>query len=71
MSDANVIDFPRRAVAVSPHNGYRDWLAWVECELSILGYDLSACDYDWRAAHAKGLRPEVAATEAAGRLETV
>lgn len=71
MSDANVIDFPRRATAVTPQNSYRDWLAWVECELSILGYDLSACDYDWRAAHARGLRPEAAAAEAARRHESV
>lgn len=70
MSDANVIDFPQRATAPLPrHDDYRDWLAWAECELSILGYELSACDYDWRSAHAKGLRPEAAAAEAAQRLD--
>jgi len=71
MSDANVIDFPQRAAAVTPHSSYRDWLAWAECELSILGHDFSAAVYDWRAAHAKGLRPEAAAADAARRLEAV
>lgn len=69
MSDANVIDFPRRGAAASPRGGYAEWLAWAECELSILGYEFSACDYDWRAAHTRGLRPEAAAAEAARRLE--
>jgi hypothetical protein len=70
MSDANVIAFPPRAAPSSKPDSYRDWLSWVECELAILGYDLSACDYDWRAAHAKGVRPEAAAAEAAQRHET-
>jgi hypothetical protein len=76
MSDAKVIAFPPRAAPTSQperHRGrdsYRDWLSWVECELAILGYDLSACDYDWRAAHTKGLRPEAAAAAAAQRHET-
>lgn len=69
MSDANVIDFPRPSLQPPRHDDYRDWLSWAECELSILGYELSACDYDWRAAHAKGLRPEAAAAEAAQRHE--
>jgi hypothetical protein len=70
MSDANVIAFPPRAAPSSKPGSYRDWLSWVECELAILGYDLSACDYDWRAAHSKGMRPEAAAAEAAQRYET-
>ena len=69
MSDANVIAFPPRAASSKP-DSYRDWLSWVECELAILGYDLSACDYDWRAAHTKGLRPDAAAAAAAQRHET-
>jgi hypothetical protein len=70
MSDANVIAFPPPAAPSSKPDSYRDWLSWVECELAILGYDLSACDYDWRAAHSKGLRPEAAAAAAAQRHET-
>jgi hypothetical protein len=69
MSDATVIAFPPRAGAASTPDSYRDWLSWAECELSILGYDLSACNYDWQAAHAKGLRPEVAAAQAADGQE--
>lgn len=80
MSDAKVIAFPKRSApkrsapkpssgshpALSPRaDGYRDWLSWAECELAILGYDFTACDYDWHAAHARGLRPEAAAAEAA------
>lgn len=65
MSEASVIAFPPRGAAASKPDAYRDWLAWAECELAILGYDLSACDYDWQRAHAKGLRPEAAAAQAA------
>lgn len=68
MSDANVIVFPSPAAAPKP-SSYRDWLSWAECELAILGYDFSACDYDWQAAHARGLRPEAAAAEAVRRAE--
>lgn len=68
MSDANVITFPSPAAAARPQT-YREWLNWTECELSILGYELSACDYDWQAAHRRGLRPEAAAAEAARRAE--
>ena len=69
MSDATVIAFPPRGGAASTSDSYRDWLSWAECELSILGYDLSACNYDWQAAHAKGLRPEEAAAQAADGQE--
>ena len=69
MTDANVIAFPVRDAAAGKADAFRDWLSWAECELAILGYDLSACDYDWRAAHAKGLRPEVAAAQAAQIIE--
>lgn len=70
MSNANVIDFPQRAAAVTPNSSYRDWLAWVECELSILGHELASAGYDWRAAHAKGMPPEAAAADAARRLDS-
>ena len=69
MTDANVIAFPVRDQSSGKADAFRDWLSWAECELAILGYDLSACDYDWRAAHAKGLRPEVAAAQAAQIIE--
>ncbi|MGD1879586.1 MAG: hypothetical protein ACFB13_19050 [Kiloniellaceae bacterium] len=83
--DANVIAFPARATPPSKSGAksgakpgsklesrseeFRDWMSWAECELAILGYDLSACDYDWRAAHTKGLRPEIAAEQAARGLD--
>ena len=70
MSDANVISFPQREASQSKADAFRDWLSWTECEVAILGYDLPACDYDWRAAHAKGLRPEVAAAQAVQGIET-
>ncbi len=69
MSDANVIAFPVSAAASSDADGFRDWLSWAECELSILGFELSASNYDWRSAHKKGLRPEVAAEQAARGLD--
>ena len=69
MSDANVIAFPVRAAAVSPVDAFTDWMSWAECELAILGYELTATDYNWRAAHQKGLRPEVAAEHAVRSLE--
>jgi hypothetical protein len=69
MNDVNVIAFPQQEASVSKADGFRDWLSWAECELAILGYDFSACVYDWRAAHAKGLRPEAAAAQAAEGAE--
>lgn len=70
-SGATVIAFPdrNRTVAASPVDPFDDWMSWAECELSILGYDLSATSYNWRAAHEKGLRPEVAAEHAVRSLE--
>ena len=65
MSDANVLAFPGHPVQSSGADAYRDWLSWAECELSILGFELSASRYDWHAAYKKGLRPEEAAEEAA------
>jgi hypothetical protein len=64
MSDANVIAFPVAAAPSTKAGDFQTWLSWAECELAILGYDLSATDFDWRSAHAKGLRPELAAAEA-------
>lgn len=69
MSDANVIAFPVRAAAASPVDAFTDWMSWAECELAILGYEVTATDYNWRAAHQKGLRPEVAAEHAVRSLE--
>ena len=65
MTDANVIAFPAPSVPSSEDDAFGNWLSWAECELSILGFDLSASSYDWRAAYNKGLRPEVAAEQAA------
>ena len=67
MTEANVIPFPQRSApppAPEPVGDFGDWMAWAESELTLLGFDLSATDYNWRAAHAKGLRPEVAADHA-------
>ncbi len=69
MSDANVIAFPVRAAPASPADEFSDWMSWAECELAILGYDVTATDYNWRAAHEKGLSPEVAAEHAVRSLE--
>lgn len=68
MTDANVIAFPVRN-GQAKADSFRDWLSWAECELAILGYDLSATDYDWRKAHEMGLRPERAAEQAAQGLD--
>lgn len=67
----NVIAFPvrSRTVSVRPVDPFDDWMSWAECELAILGYDLSATTYNWRAAHEKGLRPEVAAEHAVRGLQ--
>ena len=70
MTDANVIAFPAQVAPAAETDRFRDWLSWVECELAILGYELSACSYNWRAAHDKGLRPEVAAATAVREFET-
>ncbi|MGF1631646.1 MAG: hypothetical protein ACFCUT_19395 [Kiloniellaceae bacterium] len=69
MNDVNVIAFPQPETSLSKADDFRDWLGWAECELVILGYDFSACDFDWRTAHAKGLRPEEAAAQAAQVIE--
>ena len=57
MSGQTVVAFPGR--------DFQGWLNWVECELSILGFEMSKHTYDWRAAFDSGLRPEVAAERAA------
>jgi len=69
--DDNVIAFPvrSRTVSVAPVDPFDDWMSWAECELAILGFDLSATTYNWRAAHQKGLRPEVAAEHAVRGLQ--
>lgn len=69
MTDATVIAFPTGSVSSNDGEGFRDWLSWAECELSILGFELSASGYDWDAAYKKGLRPEVAAEQAAAGLD--
>ena len=69
MTDDTVIAFPQRAAPSGAADGYRDWLSWAECEFSILGFALSASSYDWEAAYRKGLRPEVAAEQAAEGLD--
>jgi len=69
MTDATVIAFPVSSGTSSSADGFRDWLSWAECELSILGFALSESGYDWDAAYKKGLRPEVAAAQAAKGLE--
>jgi hypothetical protein len=67
----NVIAFPvrQKTVAALPVDPFDDWMSWAECELAILGYDLSATTYNWRAAHQKGLRPEIAAEHAVRGLQ--
>jgi len=69
--DDNVIAFPvrSRTVSVAPVDPFDDWMSWAECELAILGFDLTATTYNWRAAHQKGLRPEVAAEHAVRGLQ--
>ena len=57
MSDPKVVAFPGR--------DYQSWLNWVECELAILGIEISKHSYDWREVFERGLRPETAADEAA------
>ena len=57
MTDQTVVPFVGR--------DFQSWYNWVECELSILGFDISKHSYDWKAAFERGLRPELAAKEAA------
>lgn len=61
MTERNVISFPGR--------DYDEWLAWVECELAILGHDIAARPHDWKQAFDRGLKPEEAAEEAAEAFE--
>ena len=63
MSHQTVVAFPGR--------DYRSWFNWVQCELSILGFDISKHSYDWQAAFERGLRPEAAAGEAAQLFEGI
>lgn len=69
--DDNVIPFPvrPRPVSAAPAELFDDWMSWAQSELAILGFDLSATSYNWRAAHQKGLRPEVAAEHAVRGLQ--
>jgi len=69
MNDFNVIAFPKPRTSQAPHDNFRDWMSWAECELAILGYDLLESGYDWRDAHARGMRPETAAAQAADVIE--
>jgi hypothetical protein len=70
MAECVVIPFPIRH---RDNRVYETWLAWAECEVVILGHDMLTTQrhYDWRAAFARGLRPEEAAAEAAERVEMV
>ncbi len=63
MSQQTVVAFPDR--------DYRSWLNWVQCELSILGFDISKHSFDWQAVFNRGLRPEAAAAEAAQLFEGI
>jgi hypothetical protein len=63
MANETVIAFPGR--------DFQSWLSWVECELSILGFDLSKHSYDWKQSFDHGLRPEQAAAEAARSFASV
>jgi hypothetical protein len=67
MSDVTSIVFP--GGENTSHRDYDSWMAWVECELSILGHDIAAQCYDWRSAFKRGLKPEAAAHEAAALAE--
>ena len=69
MNDFNVIKFPKSQTAVSRHDNFDDWMAWAECELAILGYDLLESSFNWRDAHVRGMRPETAAAQAADAIE--
>lgn len=67
MSDVTVVVFP--GGQNTSQRDYDSWMAWVECELSILGHDVTAQRYDWRSAFKRGLKPESAAQEAARKAE--
>lgn len=69
MTGSNVIAFPLRNAAPAPTDDFGDWMVWAENELAILGYEVSATNYNWRLAHQRGLRPEVAADHATRGLE--
>jgi hypothetical protein len=69
MTDSNVIAFPVRGAPPQPTDDFSDWMAWAESELAILGYEVSATSYNWRLAHQRGLRPEVAADHAVRGLQ--
>lgn len=64
--EPNIVSFPKNRVS---GDEYEYWLSWTECELSILGYDLHAVSYDWKAAFDRGLKPEEAAQDAASRIQ--
>lgn len=66
MAECIVIPFP-----VRENRLYETWIAWAECEVVVLGHDMATTrrHYDWRAAFARGLRPEEAAAEAVERVE--
>ena len=70
MTDATVIAFPTPPGTSGGADPFSDWLSWAECELSILGFELSASHFDWQSAYQEGLRPEVAAAQAARGFET-
>lgn len=63
MSDQTIVAFPGR--------DFQSWFNWVQCELSILGFDIAKHSHDWRLAFERGLRPETAAGEAARLFEEI
>lgn len=69
MTDQTVIAFPIREKLPEPRRDFHAWISWVECELSILGFDLHEHDYDWRGAFDRGQRPDAAAAKAASLFE--
>jgi len=64
-----VIAFPGNGSAGLQQTDFECWLSWTECELSILGFDLSAVDHDWRQAFADGRKPHEAAADAVDALK--
>ena len=67
MTDVTVAVFP--GGENTSQRDYDSWIAWAECELSILGHEIAALTYDWRDAFKRGLKPEIAAEEAARLAE--
>lgn len=61
MTAQTVVSFPGR--------DFESWMSWAECELAILGYDVTAHEFDWTAAFHRGLKAEDAAAEAADIFE--